>query len=144
MKTIVVGVDGSIYAEGALEFALEEAALRDASLRIVCAWQFPPLLAAESVYAPETFKALPAEAKPIVQGALARAAELQPGVPCEGKVLQGPAAEVLLKEARNAGMIVVGSRGRGGFASLLLGSVSHQVIHHAHCPVVVVRQAESS
>ena len=139
MKTVVVGVDGSVRADGALEFALEEAALRGASLRIVCASEIPPSVAVGGVYTPETFEAFPEEAQTIVSKALARAAELQPSVPCEGKVVEGQPAAVLLEEAEHADMIVVGSRGRGGFANLLLGSVTQQVVHHAPCPVVVVR-----
>ncbi len=143
MKTIVVGVDGSACADGALEFALEEAALRGASLHIVCAWQLARLNA-EGVYGPETLKAFPAEAQTVVHKALARAAGLHPAVPCEGKLLQGPPADVLLEEARGAALIVVGSHGRGGFAGFLLGSVSQQVVRHASCPVVVVRQTAAS
>jgi nucleotide-binding universal stress UspA family protein len=66
-------------------------------------------------------------------------AELQPVVTCEGRAIEGQPAGVLLKEAEQADMIVVGSRGHGGFANLLLGSVTQQVVHHAPCPVVVVR-----
>lgn len=78
-------------------------------------------------------------AERIVRAAVARVAELHSGVACEGKAVEGHAAEVLLKEAEQADMIVVGNRGRGGFASLLLGSVTQHLVHHAHCPVVVVR-----
>jgi nucleotide-binding universal stress UspA family protein len=67
------------------------------------------------------------------------AARVAPGLECEGKAIEGPAAEVLLLEARDASLIVVGNRGRGGFASLLLGSVSKQFVHYAHCPVLAVR-----
>jgi len=139
MKTIVVGVDGSAHAEAALEFALEEAALRGGPLRIVSAWELPSSFAVGGVYTPEVFDVFPQEAQIILSKALARAAELQPAVPVEGKVIEGPAAAALLEEARDAAMLVVGSRGRGGFASLLLGSVTQQVVHHAPCPVVVVR-----
>lgn len=59
--------------------------------------------------------------------------------PAKAKRWEGQPAAVLLKEAEQADMIVVGSRGRGGFANLLLGSVTQQVVHHAPCPVVVVR-----
>ena len=139
MKTIVVGVDGSAHAEAALEFALEEAALRGASLRVVSAWELPSSVAVGGVYTPEVFDVFPQEAQTILSKALARATELQPAVPVEGKVIEGSAAAALLEEARDAAMLVVGSRGRGGFASLLLGSVTQQVVHHAPCPIVVVR-----
>ena len=144
MKNIVVGVDGSPSADGALEFAAEEAALRGASLRVVCAWEYRPVVDTDSVYPSEVFDAFPKEQQDIVSKSLARAAELQPLVACEGKVLAGQPASVLLEEAKHADMIVIGSRGRGGFASLLLGSVGQQVVHHALCPVVVVRRTETA
>jgi nucleotide-binding universal stress UspA family protein len=59
---------------------------------------------------------------------------------CEGIAVEGQAADVLLQEAQDADLLVVGNRGRGGFASLLLGSVSQQVVHHASCPVIIVRE----
>jgi len=144
MKTIVVGVDGSAHAEAALELAAEEASLRKARLLVVCAWLFPTMVDPAGVVVPQTFEGLQDEAEQIVKAACARVAELQPQVVCEGKAMAGQPAEVLLKEAEQADMIVVGSRGRGGFSSLLLGSVSQQVVHHAHCPVMVVRTVEKS
>jgi nucleotide-binding universal stress UspA family protein len=77
-----------------------------------------------------------------VNEAVATAKELQPTIGCEGKAVQGQPAEVLLEEARDAEFIVVSNRGHGGFASLLLGSVSHQVVQHAPCPVTVARVAD--
>jgi nucleotide-binding universal stress UspA family protein len=82
-------------------------------------------------------------AETVVQEAVAEAKELQSTIDCEVKAMQGQPAEVLLQEARNADLILVGNRGHGGFASLLLGSVSHQVVQHAPCPVTVVREANS-
>lgn len=143
MKTIVVGVDGSKHGEAALGFAAQEAALRGARLLIVCAWEIPMMIEPVGVYSAESFEGLrdnaESVAESIVQAAVARVAELHPLVACEGKAIEGQPAAILLKEAQDADMIVVGSRGRGGFASLLLGSVSRQVVHHASCPVVVVR-----
>jgi len=139
VKTIVVGVDGSAHGDGALDFALEEAALRGTELRVVCAWEIPPGVAFAAVYTAEALDAFRAEAQSILNEALARVAGSQPAVKCLGKVVEAAPADALLQEARDAGMVVVGSRGRGGFASLLLCSVSQQVVHHAACPVVVVR-----
>jgi nucleotide-binding universal stress UspA family protein len=139
MTTIVVGFDGSKYAEAALEFAVEEASLRRARLLIVFAWEIPMMIEPMGFYPQQSFRGLPDEAEITVQWAVARAQELQPQVACEGEAIEGHPAAVLLKEAEDADMIVVGSRGRGGFTSLLLGSVSQQVVHHASCPVVVVR-----
>jgi nucleotide-binding universal stress UspA family protein len=74
-----------------------------------------------------------------VRAAVEIAKRLQPSLECEGLAIEGQPAEVLLQEAATeGGLVVVGNRGRGGFSSLLLGSVSHQVVHHARCPVVVI------
>jgi nucleotide-binding universal stress UspA family protein len=78
------------------------------------------------------------EAKVIVDKALRRATQLGPCVSCDAKILEGQPADVLLKQSHNATLVVVGSRGRGEFASLLFGSVSQEVTRHAKCPVVVV------
>ncbi len=140
MQTIVVGVDGSTHGEAALGFAAEEAALREARLLIVSAWEeIPMMIESAGVYSLESVEKVRNDAENIVQAAVERVAELRPRVTCEGKAIQGEPAVVLLKEAEDADLIVVGNRGRGGFASLLLGSVSQQVVHHARCPVVVVR-----
>jgi nucleotide-binding universal stress UspA family protein len=146
METIVVGVDGSAGARAALEFAAREATLREARLRIVCAWEIPPAVYGGG-FAPTldqpTLDGFRDGAEIIVDEAAAAAKELQPTIECEGKAVQGQPAEALLQEARDADLIVVGNRGHGGFASLLLGSVSHQVVQHAPCPVTVVREAGS-
>jgi nucleotide-binding universal stress UspA family protein len=146
METIVVGVDGSGCARDALTRAATEATLRGARLRVVCAWEVPPAVYAGG-FAPgvdqATLDGFRENAEAVVREALAEVERLQPSVPCEGEVQQGQPAEVLLNAARDASLIVVGNRGRGGFASLLLGSVSQQVVHHAPCPVLVVRAAEA-
>jgi len=139
MKTILVGIDGSEHGEAALAFAAEEAALRGAHLLIVCAWENPMVVSPMGFYPAEMFEGLAENARSIAEVAVARVAELQPLGTCEGKAVEGHPAAVLLKEAEQADMIVVGSRGRGGFANLLLGSVTQQVVHHAPCPVIVVR-----
>jgi nucleotide-binding universal stress UspA family protein len=146
METIVVGVDGSACARAALEFAVRETALRKAHLRIICAWEIPPAIYAGG-FAPaldkSTIDGFRTGADKVVQEAVAKAKELDSAIECEGNVAQGQPAEVLLQEARDADLIVVGNRGHGGFGSLLLGSVSHQVVQHALCPVTVVREANS-
>jgi nucleotide-binding universal stress UspA family protein len=143
MGFVVVGVDGSEHGDAALRFAAEEAALRGAQLRVVCAWELPalefPVAGAMSVdLIPALMRGIGDEADGIVQTAVARVKELQPAVSCEPRVVEGHAGSVLLDEARGAILLVVGSRGRGELAGMLLGSVSHQVLHHAPCPVTVV------
>jgi nucleotide-binding universal stress UspA family protein len=146
METIVVGVDGSECARAALQFAAREAALREARLLIVCAWEIPPAVYGGG-FAPAldqpTLDAFRDGVETVVHEAVATAKEMQSTIECEGKAVQGQPAEVLLQEAREADLIVVGNRGHGGFASLLLGSVSHQVVQHAPCPVTVVRGVSS-
>jgi nucleotide-binding universal stress UspA family protein len=140
---IVVGVDSSEGAKAALRFALEEAKLRQATLRVVHTWQFGYI----GVSGIEGFS-------PVVgadlgdlrhTAALALDAvmhEVVPhsnGVVIERRVSEGAPATVLVDESRLADLLVVGSRGHGGFAGLLLGSVGQQCAHHAACPVVIVR-----
>ena len=143
MGVIVVGVDQSAGAKAALQFALEEARLRNATLRVVHAWQFGYLgatglegtLPAVGGELDEFRRVAADELDAIIAEAVADGG----GVEIERRVDQGPAAAALVEESRHADLLVVGSRGHGGFASLLLGSVSQQCAHHAHCPVVIVR-----
>jgi nucleotide-binding universal stress UspA family protein len=147
METIVVGVDGSAGAASALEFAAAEAALRNARLRVVAAWEIPAAAYGTGL-APtldtETLEAFRVRAQQVADEARATVKSLQPSLDAEAVAVEGRPAEVLLEEAANATLVVVGSRGLGGFKSLLLGSVSQQVVHHAGCPVVVVHQAAAT
>ena len=139
MKTIVVGVDGSKCSDAALEVAAEEASLREARLIIISAWEVPQSAMMVLNAAPGMLESFEAEAKTIVEYAVAKVREAHPTIALvEGKAPSGHPASMLLKEAQDATLLVVGSRGRGGFAGLLLGSVSQQVIHHSPCPVIVV------
>jgi nucleotide-binding universal stress UspA family protein len=143
MGVIVVGVDHSAGAKAALRFALEEAQLRQATLRVVHAWQFGYIGATGLEGA---LPALGGELEDFRQAAAAAleetlrevGAEID-GVEIERRVDQGAAAAVLVEESRDADLLVVGSRGHGGFAQLLLGSVSQQCAQHAFSPVVIVR-----
>jgi nucleotide-binding universal stress UspA family protein len=146
LETIVVGVDGSECGSKALEFAAAEAALRGARLRVVSAWRIPAeVFAGGFVTVPgDTFDIYRVGAEEIVGQAVATVQRLQPGVECEGAALEGQPADVLIQQAAGAGLLVLGNRGLGGFSSLLLGSVSQQVVHHAPCPVVVVPRGKGS
>jgi nucleotide-binding universal stress UspA family protein len=134
---ITVGIDGSDGARRALEFAADEAALRDSDLRIVCAWHVPTQLFASpavGAFDPDAF-----------EQSMRTAAEEQVASVMEGRdvrhelvVLEGNPAVVLVQESERAALLVVGSRGHGGFSSLLLGSVSQQCAIHAVCPVAIV------
>lgn len=143
MSTIVVGVDESGHAKEALRFALDEAKLRKAKLRVVLAWQYGTIGAAglDSFYpgVDVDVSALRHAAEQALEQVLRETLPDTGGVEVERHVVEGPPAAVLVDESRGADLLVVGSRGHGGFADLLLGSVSQQVSHHAACPVVIVR-----
>jgi nucleotide-binding universal stress UspA family protein len=143
MALIVVGVDGSEGSRAALRFAAGEAALRDAKLRIVCAWEIPAAVYASTWGLPADAEAGFDElARDIAAEAMSEAARLEPGVDRESRAISGQPSHVLVQESRDADLLVVGSRGLGGFRSLLLGSVGQQVAHHATCPVVIVPPLE--
>lgn len=141
---IVVGVDGSAGARRALEWAVGEARLRGARLVAVHAWQAPSLAGVVAPFeAPATrdtelFERIEASAEELLRNELAAVdtAELE----VDQLVATRNPADALLDAARDSDLLVVGTRGYGGFTGLLLGSVSQQVSHHAPCPVVIVPQ----
>ena len=148
---IVVGVDGSPSSRAALQWAVEEAGLRDAQVLAVHAWTFvPPAPLGEPGMMPMAGIDLtgPLEAEEEAARAELDAA-LEDAFPgrtpdgLESKLVDGDAASVLEAEAVAAELLVVGSRGRSGIASVLLGTVSRHVVDHATCPVVVVKAAGS-
>jgi nucleotide-binding universal stress UspA family protein len=139
VNRIVVGVDGSDPSLTALRWAVDMARLSGAEVDAVHAWSHhaltyapgmvtPPMLASDDLVADAT-------------ATLDRACDSlnEHDVVVNRIVEQGPAARCLLETANGADLLVVGSRGRGGFTGLLLGSVSQQCAHHAPCPVVIVR-----
>jgi nucleotide-binding universal stress UspA family protein len=141
MATIVVGVDGSDGAQAALLHALGEARLRGARLRAVTAWHMSTMAYAGGGLAPGIDPTVFEEsASATLDAALTALGDQADGVEIERAVRMGQPAQVLVEEARGADLLVVGSRGHGGFAGLLLGSVSHQCAMYASCPVVVVHQ----
>ncbi len=146
MSVIVVGVDGSAGADAALRWAFEEAKLRTVSLQVVHAWTLAmhgiPATGMGVVPYPtaDDVAALEEAGREILDKALAEAVGEQSGVPVDAKVVKANPAEALIDAAAQADLLVVGSRGHGGFAGLLLGSVSQQCAHHAPCPVVIVRE----
>jgi nucleotide-binding universal stress UspA family protein len=137
MSRIVVGVDGSDNSIDALRWALDEAQRRHATLQAVAAWQFPYTGIG---FAPSIGPAgLEDGAAAILEQALRLACPDDAArPPIEQLVVQDTPAHALVEAAKGADLLVVGSRGRGGFKGLLLGSVSTQVVHHAPCPIVVV------
>ncbi|WP_432839585.1 universal stress protein [Dactylosporangium sp. CA-092794] len=133
---VVVGADGSDAGEAALQLAFQEAALRQAPVRAVRAWQCPPRRFGRS--------ADPDRACAAVLGDLATSLEpwraKYPNVEVEPRAVEGRPAPVLLAEAAGALLVVVGARGRGGFEDLRLGGTAWQVLQHADAPVLVARR----
>ena len=137
---IVVGVDGSDGGQRALEYAMAQARQWGAHLDVVTVWDYPYQWAEgynpkwaddERWFATQAFERASAMTEKVLDGA---AWPTWLHVRTE----EGPTAPALLHAAQEADLLVVGSRGRGGFAGLLLGSVSTACVHHAHCPVTVV------
>ncbi|MCK4177161.1 universal stress protein [Aciditerrimonas ferrireducens] len=135
---VVVGVDGSPGSSAALRFAAEEARLRGAVLRVLRAWTVPVGAYAPVPYPAELYAEVAPQTERLLRSQVAEVLGEEPGIPVDERVVEGPPAKVLVDEAGGAILLVVGSRGHGGFAGLLLGSTSAQVVHHAPCPVVVV------
>ncbi|WP_346958350.1 universal stress protein [uncultured Arthrobacter sp.] len=133
---IAVGVDGSAESRFALEWAVTEARLRHGQVRALTAWEYPPETAGMEavIWDPHVFG--PAARR--MQAETVKGVDTE-GVNVTGDVVQGPTVTVLVDASKDADLLVVGSRGLGGFTGLLLGSVSTQVVHHAACAVLVVR-----
>jgi nucleotide-binding universal stress UspA family protein len=140
---IVVGVDGSAPSMAALRWAIHQAKLTGSSVDAVIAWHLP----AGYGMAPMADRAavdFEGEAKQILVAALNEVSGTEPEVLVRPSVVEGHTADVLVRAAREADLLVVGSRGHGELTSALLGSVSHFCVHHASCPVLVIRGAEGS
>lgn len=136
---IVVGVDDSPAAAAALEYALNEAERTDNTVRAVHTWSHSVWGLQPVELASISFEDLQHEAEVGIEEWLRDAAARHPGVVIERIVRAGIAAEVLIEESEAASLTVVGSRGRGGFRGLLLGSTSKEVLRHAESPVIVLR-----
>ena len=139
MSTIVVGVDGSEGAVAALRFAIAEAKVRGCGVKAVSAWHVP-VAAYESGWVPIPVDIADYEqlGTTALEKTLEAAGADTAGVEISKVVREGQAADVLVAEAKGAELLVVGSRGRGGFRGLVLGSTSQQCAHHAPCPLVIV------
>jgi nucleotide-binding universal stress UspA family protein len=140
---IVVGVDGSPISKMALRWAINQARLTGATVDAVIAWQYPEAMHGNAWTAmlvdEPGFETL---AEKELTEAISETAEPDPDVVINPVVVEGWPAEVLLHAAEGADLLVVGSRGRGGFASALLGSVSQNCAHHATCPLLIIRAAK--
>jgi nucleotide-binding universal stress UspA family protein len=137
-RRIVVGVDGSAGAQAALEWSADEARRRETSVLAVCAYNEPPAVAAGGPASAGALAELREGLEHTAERVLEQAQESVTSVPVSARAMHGPAADVLLSAASDAELLVVGSRGRGGFASLVLGSVSQHCAARASGVVVVV------
>lgn len=138
VKRVVVGVDGSQPSKDALKWAADQAQLTGAKLRVVMTWVTPGTPYGYAVPMAASID-LGAEAKVSLEEIIEEVLGEQPAVQVSPVVMEGNAAPVLLSEARDADLLVVGSRGHGAFVGMLIGSVSEHCVTHATCPVVVVR-----
>ncbi|HEU5470798.1 MAG TPA: universal stress protein [Actinophytocola sp.] len=140
---VAVGVDGSPASDAAIGLAFEQAAQRGGDLIAVHAWTDTvfPVGAYRDAYLAVDWELLDQQAHELLTERLAGWADKYPQVTVRRVVARDRPAHALLDAAKGAGLIVVGSRGRGGFAGLLLGSVSQAMIHHAPCPVMIARPA---
>lgn len=134
---VVVGVDGSEGSRAAVNWAADYAAVVSAPVELLITWHYPVAYGTVPMVGLDTdFEEM---AGKIVSEMAAEAQASHPGVVFSTKVVPGRAAEALIHEAKGARLLVVGSRGHGAFAGMLLGSVSAHCVHHASCPVAVVR-----
>ena len=141
MSSIIVGVDGSNHSIDALEWAMKEAAIRQATVTIVTVnstpanpWTGnPAVLDTDSAHEQEMRQA----AEDLTRKAASQIGDAQPASVTVRAITGFPASE-LIEASRGADLVVVGSRGAGGFARLVMGSVSGQVVQHAHWPVAVI------
>ena len=134
---IVVGVDGSPSSMTALRWAILQAELTGCEVEAVTSWRLPSRYG----FAAVTDRATDFEgdARKVLADALNEVSSVEPDVLIRSSVVEGHPAEVLVRAARGADMLVVGSRGHGGFPGAMLGSVSQYCVHHAPCPVLVIR-----
>ncbi len=137
MARITVGIDSSKDSIRALDWALDEARLRGAELELVHAYVTPDYIALPAVVTLPSDEELRKAADAVLDEALAAVGDTS-DVSVIRTLRSGGAAAVLCEVSEGADLLVVGARGLGGFRGLLLGSVSHQVVAHSPCPVVVV------
>jgi len=139
MKRFVVGVDGSPGSRTALAWAVQQAEESRAEVTVVLAFNFElAWIDVGSDYQGAWMHNATEKAQHQLHRIIAETLPDPPPVTLHGLVVEGEPAAVLVEIGRHADLLVVGARGRGGFAGLLLGSVSHRCVEHAPCPVVVV------
>ncbi|MFY1632909.1 universal stress protein [Solwaraspora sp. WMMB335] len=132
---VLVGIDGSAHADHALHVAADEAASRGTGLAVLHVWWPSPMRDGA-----DGGDGARQDAAELLSAAVSAVRGRHPQLPVEERPMEGVEADAVMVEAsRKASLVVAGSRGRGGFTGLLLGSVSQTLVHHAHCPVLVAR-----
>jgi nucleotide-binding universal stress UspA family protein len=134
---IVVGVDGSASSAQALRWAAEEARVRGSRLEAIQAWEGT---IGRIPSRPTSDEASKHHADEVLAAAVAGLPADERPAKIDSRAVQGKAAAVLIEASAGADLLVVGSHGHGGVVGAVLGSVSHRVAEHAHCPVVIVRE----
>jgi nucleotide-binding universal stress UspA family protein len=142
LRRIVVGVDGSEPSKQALRWAIEQAALSGATVEAVGAWEYQSNYGWGTVAAIDAAELAEACERTVVEAVTEVGGE-DPPVRIDSYIVRGHPANELVQQAKGADLLVVGSRGHGGFVGALLGSVSQHCVHHATCPVVIVRDQHS-
>lgn len=138
-RTVVVGVDGSKASANAIDFAFDQADSMQAQVVAVHAWTSPFLTYADGASMLQfDEEKIHEESRLLVAESVAGAAADHPDVKWTTELAMGSAVQALVRRSASADLLVVGSRGRGGFTGLLLGSVSQSALHHAHSPIAVV------
>jgi nucleotide-binding universal stress UspA family protein len=144
VPAIVVGADGSPASRAAVDFAVTEARRRQLSVELLHAFDLP-IYATDpmgTAYMAIDREELVAAAEAVLQSEVARIARLAPDVAVRTVAHEGSAGPMLVDASKGAAMVVVGAKQRGELVDLVLGSVGHKVLHHAHCPVVLVPPAQ--
>jgi nucleotide-binding universal stress UspA family protein len=134
-RRIIVGVDGSESSIDALRSAVRMAVALECPLEAISVWAYPPVFEAD----PPVQWELKEDAQRTVDSAATAVFGTEPPAWFKASTRRGSPARVLIEESAGADMLVLGSRGHGGFVGMLLGSVSTACVQHAQCPVMIVR-----
>ena len=138
VSRIAIGIDGSAGSQAALDWAIDEAMRCDAELVLVHGWTYPYQGPRTGITEPRDDMRL--DAMRTLEASALHVREIAPALRCHSIISEQSPAKAIIDASKEADLVVVGSRGHGGFAALLLGSVSRTVLQHAHVPVAVVRE----
>lgn len=140
-QRIVAGIDGSESSKAALRWAIRQAKLTGATVDAVMAWRYPSTYGLAPMAGSEID--LEGDARQDLMEILNEVSALEPDVTVHPKVVEGQPSEVLVRAAKDADLLVVGSRGHGALASTMIGSVSINCVQHSHCPVLILRDGHA-